>query len=186
MAVITTVGGSDSNSYVSRAEADTYFSDHWSVTKSATWAALTNIQKDRLLIAATQVLESLRFLDSEYIASNGPLPAALRDPEYIDYIICRLNVEQRLQFPRNIDVDGSNVAFIPQEVKDAQCEQAVYLVAFDDSQIATQMQGVFEEAIAAGGVRVYTKYTRRGSFVAPMAIQLVVPFLRKDTRIRRG
>lgn len=185
MALITTVAGANSDSYVSVAEANAYFASHWSLAKNELWSALNPAQKERVLRAATQVLEGLRFLDDEH-GYGALLPLSLREAGQFDYTICRLEPTQRLQFPRNVDIDANNVAFVPQEVKDAQCEQAVYMLSFDDSQISNQMQGVMEEAIAAGNVRVYTQYSRRGTFVAPLALQLVSPFLRRGTRIKRA
>jgi hypothetical protein len=44
------------NSWVSVAEADTYFSDHW--TASSTWSGLTNTQKEQLLITAYRWIQA--------------------------------------------------------------------------------------------------------------------------------
>jgi hypothetical protein len=113
---------------------------------------------------------------------------ALMDIQQVyDLTIHKLQFAQKLQFPRNIDVDGSNAGFIPQGVKDAQCEQAVYLIAFDDSPIATQLTGVHEEFLGAGAVRVSTKYRGTGTFIAPMTMQLLSPYFRKtSTKLRRS
>ena len=185
MPLITTVGGATSNSYVSRTEADTYFAQHWSTARNDLWTTLNPAQKDRVLTHAANVLESLRFLDSEHTYGVA-LPLSLREGGEYDYTIHRLTSGQKLQFPRNVDVDDDEVAFIPQEVKDAQCEQAVYLLSFDESNLSTQLQGVMEEAVGASGVRSYIQYSRRGSFVSPLALQLVAPFLRRGNRLKRA
>lgn len=178
MALDTTVGGANSDSYVSVTEANAYFATHWSTAKNTLWNTLNGVQRERVLRAACQVLEGLRCLDAEY--GGGALPTALMDLEHYDVTIHRLGFTQKLQFPRNIDIDANNVGFIRQEIKDAQCEQALYLIAFDDSQISTYLQGVYEESVSAGNVRVHTTFNRRGTMVAPMALQLMTPYLRRN------
>src|SRR5512133_2629041 len=109
MALVTTVGGATSNSYVSMGEADNYFLYHWCLSKQDLWAGLSFQQKEQVLKAACQVLDTLRVLDN-YL-SYGSLPPALQT-DY-DTTVTRLAASQRLSFPRNVDVDGSNVGFIP-------------------------------------------------------------------------
>jgi hypothetical protein len=69
MALITTVGGIDSNSYVTITEANLYFANHWSTAKDTAWSELSIPQRERILIAAAQMIESLRFIDSDTAAA---------------------------------------------------------------------------------------------------------------------
>lgn len=179
MALITTPGGSTSNSYVSASDCDQYFNAHWNLAKSEAWAALSSKQKERLLLTSCSILETLRFLDDEY--TYGGLPTALIADEGHDVTVRRYTANQRLSFPRNVD-DGQ----VPQEVKDAQCEQAIFLVTFDESALAQQYQGIVEESVVVGSIRSYTNYGRVGTMIAPMAIELLRPFLRNTKRLRRS
>jgi len=54
MALIATLGATDANSYVNRAEADLYFADRM---HSSTWTALTDAVKDQLLITSSRMLD---------------------------------------------------------------------------------------------------------------------------------
>ena len=59
MALVTTVGGETSNSYVSAADADTYWANHYDATKAARWAALTTGAKETVLQHACFTLEGM-------------------------------------------------------------------------------------------------------------------------------
>lgn len=107
LSLITTVGAADANSYGTLAEFAAYLETR--INASAV-LALTDEQKTALLIQAARDLDALPFEGIKYntdILSDGT-PC------------------QALQFPRNYTywTDG---AFIPQEVKHAQFEQAVFL-----------------------------------------------------------
>jgi hypothetical protein len=103
--------------------------------------------------------------------------------------MARQMVNQRLQFPRNIDLDPAGDAIVPQNVKDAQCEQAVYLLSFDESIMAAQMQGIQEETITAGPVRIRQKFAggaTSGIALSPMALDLMREFLRPTRKMQRS
>jgi hypothetical protein len=180
MALDTTIGGSTTDSYVDIDDtvenqvvvargADSYFADHYHVAKATTWADLTTAQKESVLRAAANVLDTLRFTDS------------LVYPAYWN---------QSRTFPRNIDWD--NGYYIPPEVRDAQCEQAIFLVSFDESAYAAQIQGIYAESIQAGPVRISTQYGgRTGSavsptMVSPLAFELVRPYIRRSSQRLRA
>lgn len=183
MAIDATIGGADSNSYVSVVEADTYFKSHWSTTKMDLWLSMSSKQKERLLQMSTNVLETLRFLDQQ--SGGGGLPEPFADLES-DVTVRRFYYGQRLSFPRNIDVASDGSGEIPIPVKDAQCEQAVYLITFDESTLATQYQGIIEESVVAGSVRAYSNYGRLGTMLSPVAAELLRPYLRPTRRMRRA
>lgn len=187
MAIDVTVGGEQTQSYVSVSEADRYFANHYSTAKTTAWTALATGQKESVLKRACQQIETIKFLDVEYNVT-GRLPLALIDDVFADVTICKYEEYQRLQFPRNIDVNSLGVAFVPQEVKDAQCEQAVHLLTFDDAALLTIGQGVVEEAVTAGAVKSYTRYTEgvAPSYLSPMTAELLRPYFRRSTRVRRS
>jgi hypothetical protein len=187
MALDVTVGGESTVSYVSVSEADRYFTSHYSTAKAASWAALTVPRKESALKRACQQIETIKFLDVEY-AVTGRLPLALIDDIYADIPICKYEDYQRLQFPRNIDINSSGVAFVPQEVKDANCEQAVHILTFDDSALQTIGSGIVEEAVTAGSVKSYTRYAegRTPTYISPMAVELLRPYYRITSRLRRS
>lgn len=185
MALDPTVGGEVSNSYVTLVEANLFFANHYSLAKSAAWVALTPLQGESVLTHACQLIDSLRVLDDEY--GYGPLPKALIVFDFHDLNLHRLNNNQLLSFPRNIDVDSALAGYIPQPVKDAQCEQASYLLAFDESVLAASMTGLTEEWVQAGPVRTRQKFTMTGgTMIAPMAYELMRQYLRRTSRIRRA
>lgn len=105
--LVTTVGAVDANSYGTLAEFNLYLTTR---INSSGVAALSDDQKTALLIQATRDIDALQF---EGIKYNTDLLS--------DGTPC-----QALQFPRNYTywTDGT---FIPQEVKNAQFEQAVFL-----------------------------------------------------------
>lgn len=185
MALVTTVGGSTSNSYVTVNEANTYFANHYLTAKATLWASLTQPRKESVLKRACQQIETFKVLDDEL--STGRLPIALVIDFGYDLTIHRAEIDQKLQFPRNLDLDPTGQPYIPQEVKDSQCEQAVYNLSFDDAALITMQQGIIEEAVTAGAVKSYTKYSegRPPTYLSPMAVELMRPFFRVSGRMRR-
>jgi hypothetical protein len=185
MAFDATVAGPSATSYATIAEADAYFNSLWSVAKTTAWQALRRPQKERLLISATNILETIKVLDRE--TGGGPLslPLELRD-DVVNYVIQRFDEEQRLQFPRNIDLDTNDNAIIPDAVKEALFEQAIYMTSLDEDTLAAQLTGIAKSSIEAGSARLYTSYTGNGNAFAPMAVALMRPYIRKTRRLNRG
>jgi len=103
IALDTTVGGASANSYISLADADTYLEPH---PDFSTWDALSDAVKNAHLVQAT------RILDTEYFEG------------------WKYDESQALQFPRSSQsvVDSyTAVTAIPPNIKNAQCEQAIFL-----------------------------------------------------------
>lgn len=104
-----TVGGSDSNSYCTLAEVNTYMEGiPWF---DSTWDALSDAVKNSWLVFATRAIDRLKFSGTRY------------------------DKDQALEFPRTITDDQTDEGDMPQKVKDAQCEMIVYLynhVSSDD------------------------------------------------------
>ena len=106
MAIEATVGGENSNSYITLAEAEDYFAER---LHADAWAGASEADKEKALLTACRHLEQLRYWDG-----NRP---AFTDPR------------QRLRFPRVIDTDAAGAFVIPHPVKEAQCEEALALLA---------------------------------------------------------
>lgn len=189
LVIDSTVGGPAANSYADVAYADAYWVGHYNTTKGSAWAALTTAKKTAALIHAAAVLESIRFT----------IPDRPRNYRQVSYFLHRgtgLVVErpqsgepvkydyyQSLQFPRNLDTDSDGDKFIPEPVLMAQCEQAVYLLSFDEGVAASRLQGISEETVKVGPVSVSQKFgggsqgaTAAATALSPAAIELVRPF----------
>lgn len=112
MAIVidATVGGTDSNSYVTLAESETYFENR---PFSTDWIALTDDEKSQYLIYSTMMIDNM-LVPYGTIASDT----------------------QALNFPREdlYDCNGREIEddVIPDGIKRAQMEQAIYLFSSGD------------------------------------------------------
>lgn len=109
-----TVAGHSANSYITLADAETYFEKK---LYTQGWDALTTDEKNTTLVEAAREIDTyLRFRGERY-----------HNETYGD------EDRQALQFPRDYyiggsaDVDGE--LYIPDEVKEAQCEQALHITS---------------------------------------------------------
>lgn len=182
------------NSYVDQAYADDYFSNHWVATYNTQWSALADQAKQNLLVAACRVIESARFTnvivrtDWRFHRYYNRLTMQimnfqlLREPvKYYFY--------QALQFPRNLDIDPiSGAVYVPEAIQMAQCEQAIYLLTFDQSAIQNKLQGVVNDTISIGRGQIHLnqQYGAEGSMYAPQAYEMIKSFLVRNVRGRRG
>jgi len=112
VALDATVGGSASNSYVTRAEADAYFGDRLNNSVAGDWntksdsTSRTTAEKDAALVTATRRIDEEQFLG------------------------LKVTITQALKFPRVDLYDEDGIAFsttaIPERVK-----QATYIAALE-------------------------------------------------------
>jgi hypothetical protein len=200
--LVTTLMSEVANSYVDLAYADSYWEDDYRTAVSAQWAALTDGQKAGVLIDACEILESLRFTlpnslrDYTYFYDRRTRSCRVVDRELKPY---KQIYTQRLQFPRNLDIYVSEPpspelmgqSYIPDPIKEAQCEQAVYLLTFDEATYANRLLGVAEESTGLGKGSITTSKVYAGSatsisMLAPRAIEKVKPFLVRGESIRRS
>lgn len=125
-----TLSGTTANSYVTLAEANTYFE---TAPDSATWTDKTTDQRNRALISATRWLDSLSFYGS------------------------RCTDTQALSWPReNYKVDGLPLActLIPPRIKTATYELARALANDPNAIIGTSgLTGTYDE-VSLGELRV--------------------------------
>lgn len=146
------------NSYISRADANTYFADR---LNSSMWTSATDPNKDGALIQATQIINSKNFLGTKTSSS------------------------QVMKFPRiGLYEDGYSIDYltVPQRVIDATCELAIWLLVED----YTEPDGLlgFDE-VQIGPIQVKTK-TTTSKALPPMASALLSPFMTNSTRLVRG
>lgn len=143
MALITTVGGSTSDSYVTKAEADTYFTSH---PKSAAWTAVgSDTNKEILLKRAAQHLNLLHYWGIVVYTS------------------------QALKFPRLYKSAWMLPASIPQNIKNAQMEHALELAPLlssggeVDKREQLQQQGVTSFSLGDLSEKYNDKYVEQVS-----------------------
>lgn len=169
----TTIAGEAANSYVDVLFADEYLESHFLTTLADAWANLDDNQKVTALIGACRVIETARFT-VQGVGSANSLPT-------------RYVTTQALQFPRNIDVSVALTPYVPEPIKWAQCEQAVYLVSLDTTVLANALKGIWADTLQVGDVRMHQNIRVGGSAYAPLALEYVKPFLvRTSPSIRRG
>lgn len=160
--VITTIGGKDSNSYVSVAEADAYFAKR---LNADAWEAAPEDSRAKALILATSYIDQIGFTgkkastdpqDSDsYQALEWPRQPDMSD-EYmlgINHLYTFRDVNQKLW----ISKDGTPI--IPIKLKEAVYEQAFFLIRSIvgiDKRDALRGQGINQVNPKAGGAEVFS------------------------------
>ena len=182
MTLDATLSGEFANSYVTASYADSYFASHYVADKTALWATFSTAQKEALLIHA--VLFGL-----ENIVCVIPQPKFTFDSYYynrltglgIQYNSDSINSPykysstQNLQFPRSFDINSSGVVYIPEDVKIAQCEQAIYLADQDEDVLENSLKGLKSESISVGSIKIAEEYDSKNGFtsVSPISSQMM-------------
>ncbi len=161
MAIDATVGGQQSNSYLSLEAANAYFAER---LRAEAWSAASDEDKGKALLTACRRIESLRLQVHRrpYLYPGEPVDSLDRRYDWL----APLNPDQALSFPRRRDQDHSGAYVIPQPVRDAQCEEALALLA----------QGAESErrrALQAAGVTGFSVDGLSESYEAGAARQLL-------------
>jgi len=191
----TSLATETANSYADVAFADDYWENHYLPTKAAAWAALSDEAKAAILTAACRVLETARFTIKVTLAEyamhydrfSGTVQDVALTTEPVKYYFY-----QRLQFPRNLDFYKSGAhqgdLYIPDEVKWAQCEQALYLLSLDETAMANRLQGITMDkvGIGKGQIEATQEYAITGSSFSPVALEMLRPYMIKGGRLRRA
>jgi len=118
--IVATPSATNANSYITATDAGTYFSTRLNTTA---WDNASTGDRAKALLMACRAIEKYRFFARGGVAVVG----------------------QALKFPRLYDTDASGTIIIPQRVKDAQCEEALALLARgteQDKRRALQAAGV--------------------------------------------
>jgi len=168
MALVTTIGSASANSYVTQDEAETYFAARLNVSA---WTTAED-NRDKALLQAARQLQNENWLGS------------------------RVDSTQAMAWPRvgveKADSAGSDYGYgygeqyltteIPQRVKDAQCELALWLLA------ANSQPGEANRRVtswSADGVSATYDYQGTNRAMPSDVTALISP-LTSDVRIRRG
>jgi hypothetical protein len=189
-----TIMGEDANSYADLSFADSYFENHFNSVKSTAWNNLSDEQKSQVLVQACYDLEQFRFtedVDREHSIVQGSLQWDSRQGRFTAYVTptnapVPYSVYQALQFPRNRDVKSDGSPFIPPRIQMAQCEQAIYLVTFDETAIANRLQGINLDSISVGELRATQEYQYQGTTLAPLAFEFIKTYLYRSSRMSRA
>ena len=116
MSIQVSIATPTADSYISVASANTYFlsrenADKW-YNMGSTGTVTTTGRKEGLLKQATRELDNfLRFSYNKYYTYP------VGDANY-----------QNLEFPRSVNTDADGDLYIPAEVKDDTCEQALWIM----------------------------------------------------------
>jgi len=205
MAVLlnATLAGEFSNAYCDIAFADSYWDDHFNTAKIAAWSALGDGQKQNLLVQATSILETARF--TKIINEQNRWLYYDRSRNLVlDFNTVREPVRyyyyQNLQFPRNLDVNitgqGSGDVgdlYIPEAMKNALCEQSLYLLLFNEAALANRLQGITMEKITLSkdDIGTTTQYAGAANnagltIFSPVALEFCRPFFVRSQTVKRG
>lgn len=159
MALDATLGGADSNSYLTLDEADTYFEDRLHVD---VWDAASDADKDNALVTACRLIEAHRLKVRREA-----------DPAFGD-VLAPMTPGQALAFPRYGD-DGK----VPVPVWQAQCEEAIALLSGGED-------GDQRANLQAGGVTAFSTIGLSETFgtrldtsplLSARARKLIAPFV---------
>lgn len=146
----TTVGGSQANAYLSRAEANAYFDTR---LYASAWTGATDAVKDAAIVWATRLLDRM----VEWEGGVWSTTQALRWPRSYVY-----------------DADGKMLTsdVIPRQVKEATAELAIWLIQKDRT-AETGREGI--RAFAAGKVSFEFDKTDTPPVIPDAVYQLLVP-----------
>jgi len=153
-----TIGGANANTYVTLAEAETYFGDD--PNRKAQWDAFSDIQKQQGLLLAGKHIERLELRDA---------PRA---------------TEQALHFPTGTTVDRQGQAYIPVAVQYAQIEWALSLLTRPPQEqidrASLQAQGV--QAFSRAGISERLAKGAGAPALPPEAYAYLKPWLGNNGR----
>ena len=176
MALTCTPGGASDNSYVTLAQADAYYDD---TLRSAAWEAFGDMTKSTALIQATADIERLGGAKADDLSPARALfvgsPYATTEDSGGTII-----TSQALHFPRTSDVDANGAVFIPQALRDAVCEQALWLLEQDANpplldRAALQAAGI--TSVSVDGLSESYRATGVPRGIAPRAWMLVRQYI---------
>lgn len=195
--LISDISSEIANSYVDLDYADAFWLDDYRPLLRDQWTALTPGQKSGLLIDACRVIESIRFT-LPVVGSDYTLTFNRRAGNFIFANAARLpyraEQSQSLQFPRNLDIYDTNPPspdllgkyYVPTQVKDAQCEQAMHLFNFDESIIGSRLQGLVQDSAGIGDIKTSQLYGGLFTMLAPKALENLKSFFIHGGRFGRA
>ncbi len=165
MALDATVGGESANSYITRTDADTYFTVRLG---STVWTSADPADKDIALQMATRKVDNL------------------------SYYGWKRNINQALEFPRDAfqsddgvwDLDPDGNVINPLEVQNATCECALWLLKNDGEEALAQSAQRKATNVKMGTVTMDGLTSGAPSIVGPEAVQYLKKFFKKSGSLR--
>lgn len=173
MSLITcTPGGASDNAYVTLAQANAYYAN---TLRAADWKQHGADAQEQAIIQATQRIEQLGGTPLDPDSPRRPLFSG--GPYDSDV--------QVLHFPRTQDKTDAGVLTIPKALRDAVCEQALWLLEKVNSPDLLDRQKLQEQGVASfsmdGHFETY-RGTRIPRDMSPAAWDLVQPFIQRTRR----
>ncbi len=189
--LVETVGASNANTYVTLVEADQYFEDR---LNTSDWTGSSDDDKNRSLLTATKDIDNVKFIGnklntgkpgaSNYQALDFPRRFPI-DFIYQDSVLEQLLISSASEQTFPPTYNSSGAGYIPQRIKDAQCEQAIYLLSVgteETKRANLQAQGVV--AFRLG--HLYERYGEGSQIVCANALILLGEFIDDSIILRRG
>jgi hypothetical protein len=170
MSLITcTPGGTTDNCYITLSDANLYFG---STLRNAPWVQHPDGDRERALVQATQRIEQLGGTPPDPDSPERPL---FDGSPYAPDV-------QVLHFPRTQDKNDAGSLIIPHSLRDAVCEQALWLLeGFANADLVDRQrlrdQGV--KSISMDGFAETYGATSTPAGMCPAAWILVRPYLRR-------
>ena len=181
--IVCTPGGASDNCYVTLAQADAYVAN---TLRADDWALSGDTDREKALIQATAEIEALGGAKADDLSPTRALfrgtPYATTEDDGGTMI-----TSQALHFPRTTDVDGNSTVFIPQALRDAVCEQALWLLERLRNPPLVDRQGLRSEGVknfALDGHSETLGSVSRPPGIAPAAWRLVRQFVVQGGRTR--
>ena len=162
MAVCAEQSGQQANSYLTLAEAEAYFATR---LRAESWGGASAGDKEKALLTACWRIEAHRLR-----VHRRPYGFPYDLPNTLDRPADRLapaDPDQALSFPRLCDVDRSGHYVTPGQVKQAQCEEALAL-------LATGAEAERRRGLQAAGVKSFSVDGLSESYESGAAGQLLV------------
>ena len=147
---------SDSNTYISLSDAETYMEAR---LHTSTWDDATDPDKNAALVQATRMLDRY----ANYLGWPTDADQALKWPRYGIYTDGNFYYEYSGLYGTEDTVFSIAADEIPQEIKDAQCELALYLLGADPQ--AVPDTAGFSEIEVEGAVRLKIDKRDRSSTI---------------------
>jgi len=174
VAIDATVGGESSNSYVTLEEATAHFGAR---LHADAWGGASEADREKALLQACRHIERSRPL-----VNRRPYGYPTVSAESLAYDpLAPSGPAQALSFPRKKDKDSDGDYAIPQPVKDAQCEEALALLARGAEQerrAALQAAGVTSFSVD-GLSETYAAGASQHPLLSAEARALLAPYLRR-------
>jgi hypothetical protein len=174
MALVATISGADSNSYLSLEDAEAYFAAR---LRSDAWDGASESDKEKALLTACRRIEGHRLqVHRRPYGFPYDLPNALDRPADP---LAPADPDQALSFPRQRDLDRSGAFAIPDQVKQAQCEEALALLSRGAEQERRQsLQAAGVKSFTVDGLsESYESGAARQMLMSAEARSLLAPFI---------